>query len=85
MWKPTPEQLHNVDSLIDQAERREREFRERIQRRKMVFDVTPFEPPVIATTKLKPKPAPIPPHQCKVDHYTTTDQDGRTWVVEHRH
>lgn len=85
MWKPTPEQLHTVDLLISSAERREREFRDRIKRREIIFDVSPFEPSVIATTKPKLKTTHIPPHQCKVDYYTTTDQDGRTWRVEHRH
>lgn len=78
MWKPTPEQLHNVDSLIASAE-----LRDRIKQREMMFNANPVEPPVIDT--IKPKATPVLPHQCKADYHTTTDQDGRVWRVEYRH
>lgn len=95
MWKPTPEQLHTVDLLIASTERREREFRDRINRREMMSNADPWESERVEiiitkrgisrkTIKLN-KSAPVPPHQCKVDYYTTTDQDGRTWRVERRH
>lgn len=83
MWKPTPKQRHAVDLLIASAECRERELRDRIKQREMMFNATPIEPPVIST--IKPKAAPVLPHQCKVDYRTTTDQDGRVWRVEYRH
>lgn len=96
MWKPTPEQLHNVDLLIASVERRKREFRDRIKLREMMSNEDPWaserEEVIITnrgvsrkTIKLKHNHAPIPPHQCKVDYYTTTDQDGRTWIGERRH
>jgi hypothetical protein len=85
MWKPTPEQLHNVDLFIASAERKKREFRDLARCREIMFGVNPLEDEENTITKHKPKTASIPPHQCKVDHYTTTDQDGRTWMVEHRH
>ena len=36
-------------------------------------------------TKQKKFESKIPDPECKVEHYTTTDQEGRTWYVERRH
>ena len=37
----------------------------------------------IRRVQLKPKP--VDNYQCKIDHYTTTDEFGNTVYVEHRH